>query len=285
MSQEFLRDNLDDKQLKQYLNLLVNDLVDRTGSTISQDDKTSLIDCMVNMFKFDQNKQEKKDTVPLKQLQDPKFLKNLLDLILKPELIKQFRKENKPENKKDDKEEKNEKILDLILKLLFNKDKKRELTLSDKKALNKLMQEFDIDFVLKKAGFKNMQAPKPKPGAKSDKEEEEQFDINTGLLGLVNTRIAGAYPALIRVALGNLMGITDQNPNQGLDVLSNTNDPNQEYGLSQNAVTNFLMSASGAALTGDERLTENSLFVENTSFADFNDSLKGRFNTPKYIMQ
>lgn len=250
-----------DNDLKKYLNIMIDKILELNPQLqLSKNNRDLIVDSMFDHLQKNKDGQN----VSVDQIKKPDFLQKMILCVTAPSALATIN-----DGKKITDDRGNPfKLIDEIKKILFSKDrdstKEMKLTLEDKKKINKLMEKLykELDKLapeLKKAGIK-FPEPKPGKGKKNDKEEEQEFDANVGLLGLVSSRISGVYPFIIQVRLGNLMAITDQNPYKGTATIEDQNDPDTGYGLSQRAVTNFIgAGASDDALQADERmLGENS---------------------------
>lgn len=263
-------DQLNEDQLERYLTAMIEKIIDKIHDKkpelqLTSDDKKNLAKTVTQMMLQDKNRTElSREAVEM----NPKFLHKLTMAIVMTATVKL---------------EKNENLFNKLSELFQSKDIKDEndlqkkLTPQELKELKQLQEELrelnkELFAELKSL---NLIQPKPDPsGNKREKELEETFDSNTNLIGLVNTHVTGGLEAVVQVLLGNLFGVTNQNPNyeeseSQLALQDKVSDPAGEIlGLNHAARENF------EALGAKEAEPSHNLIEQTKSLYMHNESLQ-----------
>lgn len=205
-----LPEQLNEEQLYRYLNAMIKKIFEKIQKNnpqleLTSDAKEALIDTITKSIFNDKNRTEvSREAFEM----SPKFVHKLTMALV---MTAAAEKHPKLSNKLDD-----------IKKLFESKDIKHEEDLQKKLTPTELKQIQEIKDELRELNKEiltelktlNLIQPKPDPsGKKREQEVEETFDINTNLLGLINTKETGSIQAVVQQELGNLFGTPCQNPN------------------------------------------------------------------------
>lgn len=130
-----------------------------------------------------------------------------------------------------------EKLLEEIKKIFDKKGMTLEDLLDQKKLEKKLLrtemrplellQEKIKEALLKMDELKLIKLPRPAPGSPPEAKED---DINMIILGLTNPKIQGSHAKVVSFFVGNLYGIPDVNPYNGIAPLDQQNKIATEQG-------------------------------------------------------
>lgn len=247
-----LPDELNEKDLRKYLEILVNEILKRMNSKVSEKDKNEIVN---NLMYAIQNG-DPSNSINRESLNDPVFLKKLVvklaiasalaELNTDPKMIA-MRKQKGKESGLD-----KELTPEAFIKMLTPQDLK--------KINESIMELFKMvmDDLENKDGLIKM--PTPKPGMSPKKEEDDEdevLDKNEQLMAyrkkanelapfLATNYMDGCIPYVVSIAPLNYNAFRDMNPNPGVAPIDQFDQMIFSFSGKENktAINNFCMEGS-----------------------------------------